>query len=110
MRVTEQQWYPVLESRELKRKSLGVERFEWRLVFWRLSNGQAHAHLDRCPHLGAALSGGKVQNNRLTCPFHGFAFDGTGLCKHIPSLGRAGNIPKGITLTSFPLQKQHQFI
>jgi phenylpropionate dioxygenase-like ring-hydroxylating dioxygenase large terminal subunit len=110
MRVPENQWYPVLESRELRHKPLGVERLGWQLVFWRSSDGLAHAHLDRCPHLGAALSGGKVQDDRLTCPFHGFAFDSTGLCKSIPSIGLTGNIPKGIALTSFPLQEQHQFI
>jgi phenylpropionate dioxygenase-like ring-hydroxylating dioxygenase large terminal subunit len=88
MRVPEKQWYPVLESWELGRKPLGVERLGWRLVFWRSSDGLAHAHLDRCPHLGTALSGGKVQDDSLTSPFHGIAFDGTGLCKHVTPLGR----------------------
>ncbi|RYE70943.1 MAG: hypothetical protein EOO81_07000, partial [Oxalobacteraceae bacterium] len=31
----------------------------------------AHAHDDRCPHLGAALSSGAVRNDVLVCPFHG---------------------------------------
>jgi hypothetical protein len=29
---------------------------------------------DRCPHLGAALSGGRVRAGRLVCPWHGLTF------------------------------------
>jgi len=64
-----------LESRELGGKPLGIERFAQRLVFWRTTDGQPHVHPDRCPHLGAALSRAKICADRLTCPFHGIAFD-----------------------------------
>src|SRR5512143_3119143 len=66
MRFPEAHWYPVQESREVGHKPLGVERLGRRLVFWRDANGQPHAHLDRCPHLGAALSKGRISDDRLT--------------------------------------------
>jgi phenylpropionate dioxygenase-like ring-hydroxylating dioxygenase large terminal subunit len=72
MRLPEDHWYPVLDSRELGRKPLPSERLGQQLVFWRTADGRAHANLDRCPHLGAALSGGSVRHDRLICPFHGF--------------------------------------
>jgi phenylpropionate dioxygenase-like ring-hydroxylating dioxygenase large terminal subunit len=103
-------WYPVLESYEVARKPLGVERFGQRLVFWRTANGQPQAHIDRCPHLGAALSAGKICENRLTCPFHGFEFDAEGQCRHIPAIGRNGKIPKGMLLKSFPLREAHGIV
>ncbi len=30
---------------------------------------------DVCPHAGAPLSGGKVRDGHLVCPWHGFLFD-----------------------------------
>lgn len=37
--------------------------------------GGLHAIADRCPHAGAALSGGEVGGSVLTCPGHGSRFD-----------------------------------
>jgi phenylpropionate dioxygenase-like ring-hydroxylating dioxygenase large terminal subunit len=110
MQVPENLWYPVLESRELKRRPLAAERFGQNLVFWRTNDGQPHAHTDRCPHLGAALSGGTVAQDRLTCPFHGFAFGADGQCRHIPANGKSGRIPKGMELKTFTLREAHGFI
>jgi len=110
MRVLENQWYPVLESRELRRKPLGVERLGRQLMFWRTTDGLPHAHFDRCPHLGAALSGGKIMEDHLVCPFHGFEFDRDGKCKHIPAIGRKGKISKEIEARHFPLREAFGFI
>ncbi|WP_294540450.1 aromatic ring-hydroxylating dioxygenase subunit alpha [uncultured Rhodoblastus sp.] len=104
------QWYPVLESREVGRRPFGVERLGARLVFWRTADGFPHAHPDRCPHLGAALSGGRIEADRLVCPFHGFEFDGQGRCVHIPANGRRRKIPEGMALPSLVLREAHGFI
>ena len=103
-------WYPVLESREVRRTPLGVERLGQQLVFWRDDAGLIHAHPDRCPHLGASLSGGKVDGDSLVCPFHGFEFNQEGNCVHIPAHGRSGKIPGGMALKTFPLKEAHGFI
>jgi len=110
MRVPRNHWYPLLESRELGRRPRGFERLGRVFVFWRTADGAAHASLDRCPHLGAALSGGKVDNDELVCPFHGWRFDGQGRCKHIPSVGRNGRIPGGIALERYAVREAHGFI
>jgi nitrite reductase (NADH) small subunit len=42
--------------------------------------GQYHAIDDCCPHMGASLAGGYVENNVVTCPWHAWRFnitDGT---------------------------------
>lgn len=108
--LPENQWYVVLASVELRRKPLGVERLGRRMVFWRDSRNVAHAHGDRCPHLGAALSAGTVDGDTLVCPFHGFAFGGDGTCRRIPANGCAGKIPKGMELTTHVLQEAYGFI
>ena len=42
--------------------------------------GQHYAIDDVCPHMGASLSGGHVENGIVTCPWHAWRFrleDGT---------------------------------
>ena len=36
--------------------------------------GQYHAIDDMCPHMGASLSGGYVENKIVTCPWHAWRF------------------------------------
>ncbi|MDB5308706.1 MAG: hcaC [Gemmataceae bacterium] len=37
-------------------------------------NGQLHAIDDMCPHMGASLSGGFVEDGVVTCPWHYWRF------------------------------------
>lgn len=37
-------------------------------------NGTPHAIDDTCPHMGASLSGGYVENGIVTCPWHAWRF------------------------------------
>jgi phenylpropionate dioxygenase-like ring-hydroxylating dioxygenase large terminal subunit len=110
MRVPENHWYPVLECREVRRQPLGVERLGRRLVFWRTSDGRLHAQQDRCPHLGAALSAGTIENDALVCPFHGFRYDGSGACRHIPALGREARIPPALAVPTFAVREAHGLV
>ncbi len=55
-----------------------------RVVLFRDEEGALRALLDRCPHRGVALSLGEVERGQITCPFHGWRFDGTGACTHVP--------------------------
>jgi phenylpropionate dioxygenase-like ring-hydroxylating dioxygenase large terminal subunit len=105
------QWYVVLESRELKPgKPLGVTRMGEKMVFWRTERGQAACMADLCPHIGAPLCLGKVNGERLACPFHGFEYDTKGQCQYIPSLGRSGKIPKAIKVNVYPVYEAHGWI
>ena len=110
MRIIENQWYPVLETREVARKPASVERLGMKLVFWRTVEGHAVAQLDRCPHLGASLGKGQVCQDRLVCPFHGFEFDAQGQCRHIPANGRQGKIPKGMAVRTFTLREAYGLV
>ncbi len=61
-----------------------VRLLEQDLVLWRNSDG-VHAWQDLCVHRGAKLSGGRVANNCLCCPYHGWQYDSSGRCVHIPA-------------------------
>jgi len=54
------------------------------LVLWR-SNGQVLAWQDLCLHRGARLSLGRVENESLICPYHGWNYSQAGQCVRIPA-------------------------
>lgn len=55
------------------------------MVAFRGENGVVGVLDAFCPHLGAHLgSGGCVVGDTLRCPFHGWQFDASGACTHIP--------------------------
>jgi nitrite reductase (NADH) small subunit/3-phenylpropionate/trans-cinnamate dioxygenase ferredoxin subunit len=45
-----------------------------RLIALFCVDGQFHAIDDVCPHMGASLSGGCVENGIVTCPWHAWRF------------------------------------
>lgn len=106
------QWYAVLESREVPRgKPMGVTRLGEKLVFWRDRKGKVNCLSDRCAHLSASLSQGKITHeDRLACPFHAFEYDSSGQCRYIPALGRATEPPKAMRVHAYPTYEAHDFI
>ncbi len=52
-------------------------------VMWKDSTGQIQALPNVCPHLGAMLSEGWCEADRIVCPFHALAFDREG-CTVLP--------------------------
>ncbi|MBN1284054.1 MAG: aromatic ring-hydroxylating dioxygenase subunit alpha [Anaerolineae bacterium] len=105
------QWYAVLDSREVPRsKPVGVTRMGEKLVFWRDSTGGVVCQRDLCPHRGVALSAGKVINDRIQCPFHGFEFDSSGKCALIPANSACKDVPKGIEVHTYPARDEHGLI
>ncbi len=81
----ESAWYPVATSAELKTKPISRLLLNQNLVLFRNSSGIS-ALADSCPHRRAPLSQGQVINDGISCPYHGWEFDSSGRCKHIPSL------------------------
>jgi nitrite reductase (NADH) small subunit/3-phenylpropionate/trans-cinnamate dioxygenase ferredoxin subunit len=45
-----------------------------KLIALFLTEGRYHALDDLCPHMGASLSGGWVENGTVTCPWHAWRF------------------------------------
>ncbi len=59
------------------------------LVLFRGADGIARVFDAFCPHLGAHLGvGGRVCGEGITCPFHGWRFDGEGQLAEVPGLDR----------------------
>ena len=105
------QWYVILNSGEVKKNQVvGVKRLGENLVVWRDRNGNLGAAKDKCPHRGIALSKGKVKDDHLQCPFHGFEYDTSGKCKLIPANGKVAPVPDHIRVKVYPVSEAHGFI
>jgi len=105
------QWYVVLDSKEVKDEPVGVTRLGEKLVFWRDHTGQLCCLRDRCVHRGVELSKGRVvSNGRLQCPFHGFEYDTTGRVTKIPANGQTASVPERFRVHSYPTYEAHGLI
>jgi phenylpropionate dioxygenase-like ring-hydroxylating dioxygenase large terminal subunit len=52
------------------------------------------------------LSLGTITEGALACGYHGWRYDGSGQCVHIPSLVSGQRIAKGCEVPSFPTVEQ----
>ncbi|MGM0575259.1 MAG: Rieske 2Fe-2S domain-containing protein [Myxococcota bacterium] len=105
----EDAWYVACTSRELKRKPLKREVLGIPLVLFRGGDGAPAALLDRCPHRNVPLSLGRVAEGRLQCRYHGWEFDGAGICRHVPGLCGAAESP-GRRAPAFATREQDGYV
>jgi nitrite reductase/ring-hydroxylating ferredoxin subunit len=94
-------WVPVGLGQTLP--AMAVQRcqvLDQDLAVWRGADGVVRAWQNRCPHRGMRLSFGFVRENRLTCVYHGWAYDGSGACVAIPAHPTL-EPPKTITVERF---------
>jgi nitrite reductase/ring-hydroxylating ferredoxin subunit len=102
-------WLLAASASELGDAPLARTLLGENLVLFRDSHGVACALEDRCLHRQVALSRGCVRDGAVACPYHGFRFDGTGACVHVPTaLGEHKRPSK--KLRSYPVCEQDQSI
>jgi phenylpropionate dioxygenase-like ring-hydroxylating dioxygenase large terminal subunit len=80
-------WYFAALSSELKPGKL--QRYELLgepILIGRKPSGEVYALRDICPHRAAPLSAGRLVNDTVECPYHGWRFGTDGVCAAIPSL------------------------
>lgn len=77
-------WVPVALSRQLGKRPLARMVAGTPLVLFRGDGGAVAALEDRCPHRNYPLSAGRVGHGAITCPYHGWRFDGSGACVEVP--------------------------
>jgi phenylpropionate dioxygenase-like ring-hydroxylating dioxygenase large terminal subunit len=88
-RVTDD-WYVACLSSDLGEKPRRATILGEPLVVFRTAGGKAGALLDRCPHRNVPLSLGRVRGEHLECAYHGWQFDGSGVCRLVPGLPQNG--------------------
>ena len=79
-------WYVACTSAEIRRRRIVASRIlGLGIAVYRRRDGEVAALLDQCLHRGTALSGGRVIDDCLVCPYHGWRYDGEGQLLHVPS-------------------------
>ena len=102
-------WFRICDSAELAAGDVRrVDICERSLVAWRTEAGEARVADAWCPHLGAHLGvGGHVSDGAITCPFHGWRFDGTGTCLEIPY---SEKVNRKARLRTYPVVVRNGFV
>lgn len=77
------------------------------VVLFRTADGQAVALADRCIHRRLPLSEGRVIGDRIQCGYHGFEYDCTGACVHVPG---QENIPRRAAVHSYPVIEKYGWV
>ena len=80
-------WMPVATSVQLKAgKPLARKIAGENLVLWRDGAGKVRCVEDFCPHRGAKLSLGHVQDGNIACGYHGVTVNGEGTVVRVPAM------------------------
>jgi phenylpropionate dioxygenase-like ring-hydroxylating dioxygenase large terminal subunit len=109
--MIQNQWYIILESKELRRdKPLRIKRFNENLVLWRDKSSGVSCIADECCHRGASLSCGKVIDGKLECPFHGFIYNSSGKVEVIPANGKNHPVPETMKVRSYKTFENFGFV
>ncbi|MDX1919960.1 MAG: Rieske 2Fe-2S domain-containing protein [Candidatus Caenarcaniphilales bacterium] len=65
------------------------------LALFKLKDGEVYAIENSCPHVGAPLHNGLIEDKKVTCLWHGWCFD--------LASGDSTNCP-GVKIKSFPVK------
>jgi len=102
-------WHPVALVEEVTEQPRQFELLGEQVVMFRDAQGVA-AFKDLCIHRGAALSLGWITDGRLTCMYHGWQYDRSGACVHIPSLPAGAAIPRKARAIAYRAAEAHGMV
>jgi phenylpropionate dioxygenase-like ring-hydroxylating dioxygenase large terminal subunit len=104
-------WYPVAASDAVtNEKPVRARILTLDFVAFRDRSGQAHVLSDTCVHRGASLGKGKIADDSVQCPYHGWQYGGDGHCTKIPSLGEDERPPARAKVDSYPVQEKYGIV
>jgi 5,5'-dehydrodivanillate O-demethylase len=100
-------WQPIAPAQELTDESptrfvriLGED-----LVLFRDKSGRYGSIQDHCPHRGASLLYGRVEERGIACAYHGWLYDTGGNCLETPAEPADSRFHLTVKATSYPVQK-----
>ena len=100
-------WYAAAYDVEVKSALLSRTICGEKIVMYRRTDGSVAALEDACWHRLLPLSKGTLENDQITCGYHGLVFDGEGRCTHMPS---QETINPSACVRAFPVLEKHRFI
>ena len=100
-------WYLFCPSHELRDRPLSKDMLGTRLVGYRTSDGRPVVMEGRCSHMGADLGSGRVVDDALQCPLHGWEYGPDGRCRRIPA---SHEIPPFGRQSCYPAEERAGFV
>lgn len=88
---------------DIPRPVLPVTLRNQRLVLFRDDEGKLGLIGRNCPHRGADLCFGRLEDNGLRCPFHGWHFDRSGQCVEQPAEPEGSSMYHQIKVPMIPV-------
>ncbi|KAL6764272.1 hypothetical protein V8C86DRAFT_1683936 [Haematococcus lacustris] len=109
-------WYAAALSQALGEDApLEVQLLGRKVVLWRDSDTGVVRCLDNaCPHRGAPLGRGWLKDagghSCVVCPYHGWALDGEGRLREVPSSADQRHLPRRPLVGAYPVEERGGFI
>ena len=101
-------WQPIVLAEELlgPRPLKAVRVLSLELIVFRGADGRLSL-LDRhCPHRGADLAYGRLEDGGVRCLFHGWMFDGEGRCLETPGEPPESRLCSRVRQKAYPVQER----
>ena len=96
-------WYPAMEDKQVKSKPVGLKMLGTDLVFFRGGDGQVKCLWNVCPHRGGSLMHGDCHfPGTISCPYHGWTYDGDGNVLAVLPEGPESKIPGTVKARTYP--------
>ena len=99
-------WLVVGTVAELRDIPQGVRVLGEELVLFRDDRGLVGLLGLHCPHRGASLEYGDVENGGIRCPYHGWLFDVGGRCLAMPAEPAERRFTQKVRHLSYPVEEQ----
>jgi phenylpropionate dioxygenase-like ring-hydroxylating dioxygenase large terminal subunit len=81
------QWYVIGSTDKfISNKPYPVQIWNTKYVVWKNDTGNFTALDEACTHKGASLSAGKICENNVVCPYHGYEFNENGTLSKVPGI------------------------
>ena len=105
-------WYPAMLASKIRPGTVQAQLLLGTpLAICRDFQQRTFAFRDMCPHRGMPLSFGRIDGDRLECSYHGWQFDMSGRCRHIPSLVDGATLQtEKIGVTTYPCEERDGYI
>ena len=111
-KVLRQYWMPAALSDELEgnRPVVPVTLLGENLVLFRDDSGALGLIARHCPHRGADMCYGRLEDNGLRCPFHGWHFNVEGQCVEQPAEPDGSRMHEQIKTPAYPMVEKNGII
>lgn len=98
-------WICVSREEDLKDIPVGLKILGEELVLFRDLNGRIGLVGLHCPHRGASLEYGDLEDRGIRCAYHGWLFDVSGQCLEQPAESKGSTFYQKIKHLSYPVKE-----